>query len=175
MKPKIELRKAKESKSLSEETPAYTAEVWVDGTHFCDVSNHGQGGPDMQHPPRASAPGRQAAFHQALQDLNARIKATYPPHTFEAGGKTHSLDVDLELICHELLGEMQVERDLRRLLKRTVAFVDPSKKGLRSYKGRYEGPQRAHLITETLRKVPDAKILNNLPFDEALALYKAVA
>lgn len=78
MKPKIELRKAKESKSLSEETPAYTAEVWVDGTHFCDVSNHGQGGPDMQHPPRASAPGRQAAFHTGLRG-GGRKKFTTKP------------------------------------------------------------------------------------------------
>lgn len=47
---KLELRNVKVAESLSEETTAYTATLYVDGKPTVDCSNHGQGGPDMYHP-----------------------------------------------------------------------------------------------------------------------------
>ena len=43
----IEMSKLAISKTLSEETTAYTAEVWVDGVKAFAASNHGHGGCDM--------------------------------------------------------------------------------------------------------------------------------
>ena len=76
---KIELRSITLSKALSEETPAYTGKVFVDGVHICNVSNHGHGGCDMQYP----AKGKTSADIDAL---NATIKATYPKRTYDFGG-----------------------------------------------------------------------------------------
>ncbi len=158
---KIELRKVSFNTALSEETSAYSAQVWVDGRHFADVSNHGTGGCDMFHPAKGLT-------HSELQTLNSEIKETYPKRLSETGA---NYDADLESVCGELLMKHLESHDLKRLLRRTIAFVVPAKKGVLSFKGKHEGVSRAHLVTETLRKYPGAKVLNNLPFDEALALF----
>lgn len=173
-KPAVELRKVSHSKSLSEETPAYTAQVWVDGKHFCDVSNHGQGGSDMQCPPKGQT---NFAFNPAMVALDERIAATFPVRTYgdlmdKETGKPMEFRDNLESVCHQLVDDISVAKDLQRLLKRTVVYFDPAKKAIMSFKGKPVGVQRAHMITETIRKNPDAKVLNNLPFDEALSIYK---
>jgi hypothetical protein len=40
----MELRKIKSFKAMSEETEAFTAQLWVDGKHIANVKNNGQGG-----------------------------------------------------------------------------------------------------------------------------------
>ncbi len=166
---KIELRKISHNERLSEETNAYAAQVWVDGVHVCDVSNHGTGGCDEQHP----AKGKTNADVAALNDY---IKTTYPKEAYDFGeGHKGESEQDLETVCGHLLADHLITKDLQRLLKRTVAYFDPKDKSIRSYKGKAEGVQRAHLITLTLRKTPDAIILNKLPFADALQLFKPAA
>lgn len=46
---KIEIRSLKIARSLSEETTAYTADIYVDGVKTFAASNHGHGGCDMYH------------------------------------------------------------------------------------------------------------------------------
>lgn len=162
---KIELKKIKHMKSMSEETPCYSAEVWVDGKLICHVGNHGQGGCDEQRPIYKKTTNKD------IERVNEWLKANHPPSTYIAGGKEHSMAVDLELYCHFALDEWEDRKRLKALLKRTVVFK--LGKDVRSYKGKLEGVQRAHAITETLRKHPEAVILNNLPEDEALKLFKA--
>lgn len=41
---KVELRKFKHSPSLSQDTEAFSAELWIDGNKAADVSNNGSGG-----------------------------------------------------------------------------------------------------------------------------------
>ncbi len=43
---KFELRKIEYSARLSEETHCYSAQLWIDGKHAFDVSNHGHGAAD---------------------------------------------------------------------------------------------------------------------------------
>ena len=45
-----ELRKVKVSRQLSEETTAFTAQLWVDGEHVGNVKNAGQGGNNQLTP-----------------------------------------------------------------------------------------------------------------------------
>jgi hypothetical protein len=166
---KFELRKISYNSRLSEETSAYAADLWVDGRLFCHVSNHGHGGCDMQRPAKGVTP-------EQVRALNDEIKATYPKRVAEdlvINGKPFEMEQDIESICGELLADHLIASDLRRILKRTIAFVDPTDKKVRDYKGKFEGVQRAHLVTHTLRTKPGAVILNNLPFDEALAIFKA--
>lgn len=172
-KPQIELRKVQHSKALSEETPAYAAQIWVDGKHFCDVKNQGHGGCDMHY----ARPGCiNFNINAEVAALDAQIKATYEPMDVSymyGDGQKHFFDRDLQSLCHERLTDFESERELTRLLKRTIVFVDPSSKQARSYTGKHVGTDRAHLCTETLRKHPGAVILNNLPLPDALAAYKA--
>ena len=41
---KVELKKVKIAKFLSEETTAFSAQLWVDNEYIADVSNEGRGG-----------------------------------------------------------------------------------------------------------------------------------
>jgi hypothetical protein len=169
-KPKIELRKVSEARSLSEETPAYSAQVWVDGAHFCNTSNHGQGGPDEMHAPHND----HKMFDGALVGLNQRIAATYPPCTYQAGNETHSFPRDLELVCHELLEQRRIDKAVDRDLKTKVLWTRDgkvfhvSRKKLAASKWTVE-----RFVAHTRAKEPGARFLHEMPRDEAVALLVA--
>jgi hypothetical protein len=46
----MELRKIKHFNELSQETAAFSAQLWVGGKHIADVSNNGEGGPNNIYP-----------------------------------------------------------------------------------------------------------------------------
>lgn len=46
----MELRKIKHFNELSQETMAFSAQLWVDGKHIADVSNNGEGDPNNIYP-----------------------------------------------------------------------------------------------------------------------------
>ncbi|MDA4845921.1 hypothetical protein [Hoeflea poritis] len=170
-KPKIELKAVELIVRASEETPCYAAKVYVDGKHFANVENSGHGGGDNVHPPKS---GEWAEFHQKLQDLEARIAETYPPHSFEAGDETLRLEESLEGLCHALVWEWHFRRLLKRKLKskvlvfrakdnRVVESVHRlSPTVLEGFRKRY-GNEEGHVI------------LNDQPFDKALKLYTGEA
>lgn len=174
IKPKIELRKVRHSKSLSEETPAYTADVYVDGKLFCQTTNHGQGGPDEQHPPKGVA-YNDPKWNADLKALDAQIAETYAPHQYEAGGKTQELKYDLELVCHELLDEAAIVKDLTRSLARQILFQKPDVKGIYQVKKPADAAQAVKLMDAVKKKHGIGRTLNEMAFDEALAVYKAAA
>lgn len=157
---KIELRKISYNAALSEETSAYAAQIWVDGVHICDVSNHGTGGPDEHHPAKGKT-------HRDIEKLEAAIKAEGKTQTYH--GTT--LDEDLELICGDLLQDHLIAKDLQRTLKRTIAYFDPEKKAIFTFK-KIPDHQRAPIIAGILQRKPKAIILNNLAFAEALRVFK---
>lgn len=51
----MELRKIKHFNELSQETMAFSAQLWVDGKHIADVSNNGEGGPNNVYPAKGYA------------------------------------------------------------------------------------------------------------------------
>jgi hypothetical protein len=95
----IELRSIKHSKSLSEETPAYTAALFLDGRKVAEISNHGHGGADMV---RWTAPAAEARIRDHFASL--------PP--IKAYGM--ELPQDLELWCHETVNDQDIVKTIRR-------------------------------------------------------------
>ena len=170
MKPTIELRKISHNASLSEETFAYTAQVWANGVHICDVSNHGHGGCDMQYPAKGKT-------HKDVTALNDLIKATFPKEDtgMELDGKPFIMEPSLESVCHGLVSEWLIEKDLKRLLKRTVAFMPADKNEVRTYKGKIADADRPKYYEAANKQYPNARILNTMPFADALALYRKSA
>lgn len=152
-RPEIKLFKIDMHVGLSDETPCYTASVFVDGEHFCDVENHGQGGPDMSCAPR----GKSLGFQYRLAALNDRIGRTFPSHDFS--GMT--IKEDLEMLCHGRAWEFVDKRNMRSKLYRTVMTIEDG--AVYSYKGK----KCDQLIAKVVAKKPNAIVLNNLPFDEA--------
>jgi hypothetical protein len=163
----FELKKISYNSRLSEETSAYAAQLWVDGKHIADVSNHGHGGCDSAHPAKGCT-------RSDINEIEDFIKAnTVPEDTgMKLHGEAFMTQPDLESICGDLLSDYLVEKDLKRLLGRTVAFYDPKANAVRSYKGKFTGDAAIRLIAQTMQKYPDAVILNNAPRDEAVALFK---
>ncbi len=162
-KPLIELRSIDLHVGLSEETPAYTAKVYVDGRYFADVSNSGHGGCDMVHPPR----GKEKGFYDLVEALEARIKTTYPGSDYDFGGdaKGH-MEESLEGLCHAQAWESVERRNLKSRLSRKIIMVEDGK--VYTIKGK-RTPERVEAVA---KRYPDATILNSLKFDAAYDLFK---
>jgi hypothetical protein len=104
---KIELRRITYNARLSEETPAYAADVYVDGKKRGTTQNDGHGGMDMIHP------------HSLQQEIDAYAK-TLPllPSPYGA-----PFEQSAETIFGDLLDTWLVARTLKRALKTKTLFV----------------------------------------------------
>ena len=163
---KIELKKIKLHKGLSEETPAYTADVYVDGVLFCHVSNQGHGGCDMEHPPKGMT---NAELQGRLQLLNAKIAEEFPEVPY-GHGMEGSFKQTLEYICHGMVWDDDLAKTVKRDLSSKVMFLKTDGK-LYSIKAKVDEQPR---VIAFVKAKPDCKqVLNGLPIDEAVAIYKA--
>ena len=154
---KIELKNIKHMESLSEETNCYSATLHVNGKKIGTVSNAGHGGPDEFN-------GDQAAFAKA----EAWLAANKPPVQLYGDATT---PMDMELYCGELLTAHLISKDLKASLRCSVLFI---KEGVEEISQiRWKGVRTITPIhIETVKsKYPQARILNEIPFDEALALF----
>lgn len=157
---KIELKNIKHMPSLSEETECYSASLYVDGKKIGDVSNRGHGGPDEFF-------GDREAFKQAEKWLAENMAPV------ELGMETdRSIPMDMELYCGQLLEEHLVRKDLKSALKNKVLFSKPGEKGI--FEVRWKGLRKIEdrHISAVREKHPAARILNEMPFEEALKLYR---
>lgn len=81
---KVELRNVKVIKSLSEETPCFTANIWIDGRKAGDVRNHGTGGANEVW----------FADREVQMAFDAFV-AAMPPIPNEWGGDPLPMDADM--------------------------------------------------------------------------------
>lgn len=164
-KPTIELRRISHNKRLSEETPAYTADLYVDGVLFSHVGNHGHGGPDDQRP----AKGKTYADIAALEAL---VEATFPKRTYDFGdGKKGEFAASIESICAQLLDRADLEKMIRRDISRKVMFIKPDDGKLYGIKVLNPGNKPA--VIELVKKRHGvARTVNEMTMDEAVAVYE---
>ncbi len=169
-RPNIELRNIDVHVGLSEETPAYTAKLFVDGKHFADVSNQGHGGPDMVYSPEGIGKGYWIG-DEILKTLNDRVAASYPVEDLDVGihGKTIKFTENLETICHGLVWEHVDKRNLKSRLSRKIFIMDKDEK-IYTIKGK----KSPRLIEAIAKRYPDAIILNTLAFEEAWTLWRKI-
>ncbi|WP_294131775.1 hypothetical protein [Sphingobium sp.] len=107
---KIELRRINHNPKLSEETNAYSAEVWIDGERAFDARNQGQGGCDH--------------YRQIGQwteaEVNAWLKSNRPILPFQGLTLEHDLEVEVgDLLAHEL-----EHRRLKRLMRTNLVTIE---------------------------------------------------
>ncbi len=166
---KLELKAIEHSASLSEETYAYSAKLYVDGKPFASVSNHGQGGCDSVH--------LLAPFTQAdLRTLEAKIAKEFPPLDMSDFGMPPS-PASLETWCHEQVTDKLIRADLKKALRKAILFTkDDGKvyeikpKGLRGSIPSDKVGKYADLVKE--RHGPSTLVLNVMPFEKALEIYR---
>jgi hypothetical protein len=103
---KIELKSIQYSEKLSEETNAFSANLYIDGKLAGTASNRGHGGPTDYRTDDEN--GR-----KLISDAETYCKGL-PPGKFNSGGKDHFFDMDLEGYIDNLLEKYLQERDLKQ-------------------------------------------------------------
>lgn len=153
----IELKKITFNARLSEDSNCFSADLWIDGKKIGEVGNEGFGGPDFFR-------GDRAAYDKA----DAWCKANLPSDTYEG----ITIETDLEIKYNDILVQTLIARDVKRLLKSKVLCYHEGRPGIYQYKWKgvkAVGP--AH-IASVRKDHPKAIILNELPLDKAVEIYR---
>ena len=105
---KIELKNVKISESLSEETTAFTADIFVNGKKAGYARNDGRGGCTEYH-----------SFQETREIINEAEKftLTLPKIKYDFNGKTFEMDSNLENVIDNLLEKFQSDKDKKKLEK----------------------------------------------------------
>ena len=169
---KLELKNIKHTSWASEETHCYQASLYVDGKPVAIVSNDGHGGADRDYPHGQFRP-QLKDFTDVGGDYPSVMRKVHeyfdglPPSPFSYEGADgvmihDSMRQTLEFWCCDQVNDWLSARELKKKLKAGFLFQFADKVGVFAHKTR---PSRAHKAT----------ILNDLPFDEALSIWKETA
>lgn len=164
---KLELKNIKYYATLSEETPCYEATVYVNDKKAIRVSNRGCGACDSQdvYPQFMD----EWDGENVLRTLNEYCVKTYGTEKHEWG----EIDIDLECWCQNEMYLAQDKKLLTRNMKKNVMFFETKSdisKG-KYYMIKIQNNIRG-LIAYIRDKYPQSIILNELPFDEAIKVYR---
>lgn len=164
----LTLRKIKHLPSLSEETEAYTATVYLDGRAVCNVNNHGHGGPDNDFwlDPLSDDD------KNIMEYLAANPSGDWLSHNWQGTVPTY----DLEAWCGEQLNRWINEKIVRRrfnsAMKSAVLFTRPVTKGV--FQVRFKGvkaPFNDKQIALVKSRNHDAIILQEMTKDKAFEVF----
>ena len=163
---KIELKNIKHSEFASQETNCYQATIYIDGKRVGTVENAGHGGCDNVYP------------YQVAQQIDAYAK-TLPktvcsfidPET----GKPAEMEQDHETIFGDILTSWLMSKDLKRLMSKRIVFVKEDG-NVYETKALKADQLKLNLNQSRLPEMLKAKtILNLLPFDQALTIYRGAS
>ena len=160
---KLELKKIKYCKWMSEETHCYSAIVYVDGKAMIEVSNEGHGGGNSEW---AIKPFTQ----QDVDKVNAWCEKNLPKWK---GFDNKMFPTDLEMWCGEemnkYLTDKYLKSDFKKDIKSKILFVE--NKGLRQITFK-----KCKTLTDAhfnyfKSKHPNISALNFMPQDKAFKIY----
>lgn len=112
---KIELKKVHFSESLSEETNAFTADVWVNGKKVGYVRNDGHGGNTNVRP----YSGVTTKLFNECEDYCK----TLPPHIYEHNGESHELKCDFESVVDDLFEKWLKKKEEKKMEKQYIKGI----------------------------------------------------
>lgn len=127
----------------------YSARIYVDGRPAFTATNDG-------HSKKDRIVAHEGVGRKEFGEMLDRAK--------QAAG-----DRDVGEFVRECVSDFRAKRNLQSSLSRRVIYTRPGESGLHreNLKGRDEKSWK-----KVKRKVPDAVILNELPIDQALAIYR---
>lgn len=150
---KITLKSLQVANHLSEETVAFSADLYVDGKKAFHVSNRGNGGPNS-YTPYVNVP--------TLFQLETWAQRK-TGETFEA----------LDLIVAQIADKMEQEKMLKRSFKTQVLMIDGGK--MFGWKLQKNNPNSLAAIKNQIAKqYPSATVLNDMPIEQAAELVLAL-
>ena len=159
LKPVITLKSIKHMPSLSEETAAYTATIYVDGVKFAYVSNRGHGGCDEVTPCKGT--------YSQIEELEGRIKATYEPYYYK--GLDRKFEESLEGLCNKELDKYLFAKEWKGRLKRKIYGIKEG--AIFTWPAKYK--PTAQILTMMRDKFKDHVFINDMPEEKAFELIRA--
>jgi len=161
----LEMKAIKHFASGSEETYCYTATVYLDGKPFAMVSNDGHGGCDRDYS-HDKFKGDYREYRQTMTKIDEYFKSL--PNTDPCKYFPEGLEQSFERWCSEQVTNFLYKKDVKRALKKNKVVYRKDKEGkmgLYDYDIRYESDSLK-------RHWPDAVILNDVSFDEAMNIWR---
>lgn len=160
----IELRGIKHSAFASEETPCFGATVYLDGEKAGTVSNHGRGGACLFFP---------ITLKDRLDAYASTLPIRKSPSFNSTEGKPWEYQPNAETLIFDLLHDHLLAKELRRKMKGRILFVSGEK--VMMVKAKVD-PQTLQNDDKLRRQIEEhlhtTCILNVIPFDEALHIYR---
>ena len=154
---KLSLKNIKHTAWASEETHCYQASLYVDGKPVATVSNDGRGGADRYYDhPKCVFSGR-SAWCDKMQEVHEYFRSL--PNT-PSEWSPEGMEQCLEFWCADQVNDWLTARELKKKLKKEFLFQFADKVGVFAHK------TRPSLIADK------ATILNDMPFADALAIWK---
>ena len=162
---KLQLKAIKHTEWASEETHCYQASLFVDGKPVAIVSNDGHGGcdRDYDHP---KFKGDYRATMKAVHDYFKTLPKTDPCEWMPDG-----MEQQLEFWCADQVNEFLCSRELKRKFKSHVVYQRKGTDAL--YQTKYHPTVTKGEWIIDKQAGMTRRILNDMPFDEALTLWKA--
>ena len=161
---KLELKAIKHTSWASHETHCFQAALYVEGKPVAVVGNDGQGGCDYEYDhPKCKADYR--ATMKAVHDYFKSLPKE--PSEWSEDGFAQQL----EYWCADQVNEFLISRELKRKMKSHVLFQLKSKDGVFQTKYHPTVTKGEWIIDKQAGMT--RRILNDMPFDEALSLWKA--
>ena len=154
---KLELKNIKHTAWASEETHCYQASLYVDGKPVAIVSNDGHGGADRDYP----HPKFKGDYRAQMRDVSRYFSGLR--RTAVTEWSPEGMEQCLEFWCAEQINDWLSARELKSKLRKEFLFQFADRVGVFAHKTR---PSRAAGV---------AVVLNDLPFDEALSIWKETA
>jgi len=161
---KLELKAIKHTSWASHETHCFQAALYVEGKPVAVVGNDGQGGCDYEYDhPKCKADYR--ATMKAVHDYFKSLPKE--PSEWSEDGFAQSL----EFWCADQVNEFLSVRELKRKFKSHVLYQRKGTGAL--YQTKYHPTVTKGEWIIDKQAGMTRRILNDMPFDEALALWKA--
>ena len=160
----LEMKAIKFSEWASEETYCYQANVYLDGKPFAMVSNDGHGGCDREYS-HNKFKGDYRATMKKVDEYFKSLPNTDPCEYFPEG-----IEQTFERWCHDQVCTYLYRKDLKKALKKAKVVKrknDEGKMSLYDY--------GINVLSDAIKhRWPEAVILNDLPEDEALAIWREI-
>ncbi len=151
--PKIEVRNLKHAAFASEETHCFEASVYVDGKRFCTASNEGHGGPDSYTPVKPNQTSKE--LHKQIEQIGAQLP--------DENGYDFDAHTRFEIAVGHAVNHALIAKDLKKDLKKKIVFIDDGKVLEINAGNQFEDRKQ-----QIRHKYPGARILNEMPIDEAV-------
>ena len=160
----LEMKAIKFSEWASEETYCYQANVYLDGKPFAMVSNDGHGGCDREYS-HNKFKGDYRATMKKVDEYFKSLPNTDPCEYFPEG-----IEQTFERWCHDQVCTYLYRRDLKKALKKAKVVQRKDDQGKMCL---WDFNIRAN--SDIIKaKYPEAIILNDLPEDEALTIFREI-